>query len=239
MDRILAARESVGVDGGSTPEEAALMKPRIPSPAMAVAFLALCVALTGTAFAAVNYARNAGAVDGKSAVAHGASLNAAAGRLVATQRTGSGKGKIAARYLDLNAPKTSTATFGRAFEVIDNATGAATPIGTIPGVGALTAQCLDQNAKVGVEDPATTVTFANLSGEAINLARAVGGDSPTVAPLANGAQHAFTIGGSNTFSLHLERRGVNYLATGVIRQDGRGTPTASCLIYGFSLTVVR
>jgi hypothetical protein len=218
--------------------EEATMKLRIPSPAMGVALAALFVALTGTAFAAINYATNAGAVDGKSAVADGASRSAAAGRLVATQRSGDAKGTIASKYLDLRSyARGATSTFGKSFDVADNATGAVTPIGTIPGVGTLTAQCLDQNAKAGVEDPATTVTFANGSGDNVNLARTIGSEAPFVSLLANATQHAFTINGSNTFQLHLERKGVNYLATGVVRQDGRNTPTASCLIYGFSLTV--
>lgn len=209
-----------------------------PSPAMVVAFIALCIAMTGTAFAAIDYARNAGAVDGKSAVADGASRKDAAGRLVATQRSGDAKGTIASRYLDLRSyARGTTATFGRAFEVIDNQPGASTAIGSIPGVGTLSAQCLDQNDRAGVEDPATVITLANGAGEPVNLARTSGGAAPVVAALLPGAQHTFTIGGSNTFELHLERKGVNYLATGVVRQDGRGTAAASCLVYGFSLTV--
>ncbi len=215
------------------------MKSRIPSPAMGVALAALFIALTGTAFAAVNFATNAGAVDGKSAVADGAPLSVAAGRLVATQRSGAGKGKINDKYLDLEGyAKAGTSTFGKAFEVIDNASGAVTPIGDIPGVGTLNAQCLDQNATAGNEDPSTTVTFSNNSGDAVNLARSTGGPAaPLVVSMPNGTQQSFTINGSNTFELHLERRGVNYLAQGVVRQDGRGTAAASCLIYGFSLTV--
>jgi hypothetical protein len=68
---------------------------------MVVALVALVVASSGTAVAAVTYARNAGAVDGKSAVASGASRADAAGRLVATQRTGADRGRIDSRYLDL------------------------------------------------------------------------------------------------------------------------------------------
>lgn len=205
-----------------------------PSPAMVVALLALVTATTGTAIAAVSYATNAGAVDGKSAVASGATLSQATGRLVATQRSGSGKGRIATKYLDL-AGTPRTATFGRAFDVADNATGVATAIGGIPGLGTLTAQCIDQNQTVGNEDPATTVTFANTSGDTVNIARTVGAQNPQVTSLANGTQDAFTIGGSSTFTLQVERRGVNYLAQGVVRQDGRGTKAASCLIYGLAI----
>ena len=64
------------------------MKLRLPSPAMVVAVIALIVALSGTAIAAVDFARNAGAVDGKSAVGAKASLRSAAGKLVATSTGG-------------------------------------------------------------------------------------------------------------------------------------------------------
>ena len=67
------------------------MKLRLPSPAMVVAVIALIVALSGTAIAAVDFARNAGAVDGKSAVGAKASLRSAAGKLVATSTGGNGK----------------------------------------------------------------------------------------------------------------------------------------------------
>lgn len=211
------------------------LKPRRPSPAMAVALVALVMATTGSAVAAVNFARNAGAVDGKSAVAHGASRKAAAGRLVATQRSGEQRGRIDQRYLDARLARAQTSTFGRSFEVADNQTLAPVAIGGIPGLGTLTASCLDQNAAAGNEDPATTLAFSNQSGAAVNVARSIGGSNPLVTALTNGTQTAWTINGSNTFELHIERKGVNYLARGVVRQDGRGTSAASCLVYGFSL----
>ena len=40
------------------------------------------------------------------------------------------------------------------------------------------------------------------------------------------------INGSNTFLFHVEYRGKNLLVNGVVRQDGRATPTASCLVWG-------
>ena len=76
------------------------MKLRLPSPAMVVAVIALVVALSGTAIAAVDFAQNAGAVDGKSAVGAKASLHSAAGKLVATSTGGNGKGQIPARFLE-------------------------------------------------------------------------------------------------------------------------------------------
>lgn len=207
-----------------------------PSPALVISLIALFVALGGTAIAAVSFATNAGAVDGKSAVASGATLSQSAGKLVATQRTGAGKGRIAAKYLDV--PKsTASSTFGRAFDVADNATGAPVGIGSVPGIGAITASCIDQNQTAGREDPATTVVFSNTSGSAVNVARTIGGDNPEVVAQLPNTVTQFTIGGSNAFQLHIERAGVNYFVSGVVRQDGRNTAGASCLIYGFALSI--
>ncbi len=212
------------------------MKLKLPSPAMVVAITALIVALSGTAVAAVNFARNAGAVDGKSAVASGAKLEHAAGKLVATQRSGAGKGRIDARYLDLpELVRGSSATFGRALSVVDNGALVPVQIGTVPGIGALTATCRDENGAAGRLDPATTITLANTSGETINLMRKVDTDSATVVPLPSGVIHEFVISASRPFTLHIERRGSNTLVQGVVRQDGRNEPSASCLVYGFSL----
>src|SRR4051812_26680561 len=99
------------------------MKMKRPSPAMAVAFLALVLAMSGTAFAAVNYARNSGAVDGKSAAGSGASNKRAAGKLVTTMAKGDDRGKIRQRYLDLDGlARGVTGTFGRGLTVQDNQT---------------------------------------------------------------------------------------------------------------------
>lgn len=214
------------------------MKPTLPSPAMVVAIIALTVALSGTAFAAVNFARNSGAVDGKSAVASGAKLSQAAGKLVATQKSGSRKGRIAARYLDLpQLVEGRSATFGRSLSVVDNGALVPLKIGSVPGVGTLTASCRDENVLVGRLDPATTITLSNTSGATINLMRKVDNDNATVVPLPNGVIHEFRISGSRPFTLHIEHRGSNTLVQGVVRQDGRNQPSASCLVYGFSLLV--
>jgi hypothetical protein len=214
------------------------MKPKLPSPATVISTVALIVALSGTAVAAVNFAQNSGAVDGKSAVASGASLKKAAGKLVATQRSGSGKGRIASKYLDLPAlMRGSASTFGKASSVADNGALVPVAIGSVPGIGTLTETCKDENAAAGRLDPATTITLQNTSGEAINLMRVVGNASATVIPLPNGVVHEFTISGSNPFTLHIERRGTNTLVHGVVRQDGRNQPTAQCLVYGFSQVI--
>jgi hypothetical protein len=212
------------------------MQIRRPSGAMVVAFVALFIAMTGTAFAAVNFATNAGAVDGKSAVADGVPRALAAGRLVATRRTGDARGTIAAKYLDPSLARGRTATFGRALGVADNQALAPAAVGTVPGLGTLTASCFDQNVEAGKENPGVRLAFANQSGEVVNLARTVGGEAPLVTAVANQVQDAWTIGASNTFELHLERHGADTLVRGVVRQDGLNGPDASCLIYGFSLT---
>lgn len=202
---------------------------RIPkqSPALIVSIVALVFAMTSAGIAAVN----ATSVDGVSAVKSGASAKKAAGKLVATERKGTGKGTIAARYLN---PGT---TFGKAFQVEDNRVLNPTPIGGISGVGSLTASCFDQNQTAGNEDPATTVVFGNTSGQTVNFSRTVGNGAAAVGFVPNGTTSAFTIGGSNTFELHIQKANVNYFVRGVVRQDGRGTAAASCVIWGFSIAV--
>jgi len=214
------------------------MKVKLPSPAMVVALIALTVAMSGTAFAAVNFAKNAGAVDGKSAVSDGASANAAAGRLVATQRKGAGKGRIAQRYLDVGGlARGSTSTFGRAIQLIDNQSLAPVTIGSVPGLGSLSATCSDESATVGRLDPATTISFANTSGDAVNFARTVNYSSTAIVPLPNTATQAFKISGSQPFTMHIERSGTNYVVNGVVRQDGRNAASAQCVVYGVALTI--
>jgi hypothetical protein len=214
------------------------MKTSRPQPATIISIVALVMASTGSAVAAVSFARNAGAVDHKSAVGSGATLSHAAGKLITTQKKGAGKGKIAAKYLDLGgAAAGTTSTFGRSFDVVDNAASVPTQIGGIPGLGPLTATCLDQHGNAGVEDPRTTITFQNTSGAIVNQSRQIGGSNPAVGAVLNGTVSSFNIDGSSTFELHLERTGTNYFVHGVVRQDGRRTSAASCLVYGLTLAV--
>jgi hypothetical protein len=211
---------------------------RRPSPALVVSVVALVFAAAGTSVAAIDYARNAGAVDGKSAVASSSTRVHAAGRLVATASEGALKGRIPAKFLDLSgAVAGGQTTFGRAFDVIDNQSAAPVAVGSVPGLGTITASCNDQSPRPGVEDPTTTIAFANASGAPVNLARTVGNGDTFIAPLQNGAQHAFTISGSNTFRVHVELRGRNFVAEGVVRQDGRGSAAATCLVYGYALSL--
>jgi hypothetical protein len=213
------------------------MRLKPPSPAMVVALVALVMAMSGSAVAAVSFARNAGAVDGKSAVGNGASHRRAAGKLVATTRHGFNRGRVNHKYLE-GVVRGASTTFGRALDVADNQTLAPIAIGGVPGLGLLTATCNDQSPRPGIEDPSSTITFANTSGDAINLSQRVGNGPAKVAPLLNGVQTALVVNGSNTFELHVQQRsGTNYAVNGVVRQDGARTAAAQCLVYGYALTL--
>jgi hypothetical protein len=205
------------------------MKVTRPSPAMVVAGIALFVSLGGTSIAAVSYVSNAGAVDGKSAVFSGASLSQSAGKLVATNRSGADKGRLPGKFI-ADVPKTTV--FSNVFEVADNAPGAPQTISTLSGLGALTATCNDQNTTVGNEDPISTIAFNNASGEIVNVARRVGNGDGALSVAANQTSTSIAIGGSNTFTFHIERRGQNAIIQGGVRQDGRGTPAATCVVFG-------
>src|SRR6478609_8080332 len=124
------------------------MKFRRPSPSMVVASIALFVSLGGTSVAAISYATNAGAVDGKSAVFAGATLSQAAGKLVATNRSGDDKGRLPGKFV---ADVAKTQSFSKVYEVADNAPGAPQAVASLSGLGTLTATCNDQNSAAGNE----------------------------------------------------------------------------------------
>ena len=76
------------------------MKLKRPSPAMTVAVVALVMSMTGGAIAAVNFAENAGSVDGYSAVKASKGGKAkAAGKLVATYKRGDNRGRLPLRII--------------------------------------------------------------------------------------------------------------------------------------------
>lgn len=215
---------------------------KAPSPSMIVALIALVLAMGGTSIAAVNFARNAGAVDGRSAVASTASLKRAAGKLVATKAAGSGRGQVPAKFLELNGANVLKGqglaqTFGAAIDVVDNATSAPVQTVAVPFFGTLQVSCADQNAKAGIEDPRTTVQFVNQSGAFINYARTVFGAGADIRPVANGTVRNFTINDSGVYQLILNLRGTTLVVNGVVRQDGKGGGAAQCLSYGQAIRV--
>ena len=211
------------------------MKFSRPSPSMVVASVALFVSLGGTSVAAINYATNAGAVDGKSAVFAGASLNQAAGKLVATNRSGADKGRVPGKFV---ADVAKTLSFSRAYEVADNAPGAPQLVSSIRGLGTITATCNDQNAGAGNEDPISVITFNNASGQTVNVARRVGNGDGALTLAANQTATSLSIGGSNTFLFHIEYAGQNAIIQGGVRQDGRGTPAAVCGVFGVVMQIL-
>jgi len=128
---------------------------RLPAPAMVVAVIALIVALSGTAIAAVDFAQNA---DGRSAVGAGASLREAAGKLVATASGGEGKGQIPARFVD-GAMRGGTMSLSRYLHTVDNQAGRPTPLLIVPGIGRFDARCDDADPSVGTQATRTSITF--------------------------------------------------------------------------------
>jgi hypothetical protein len=211
------------------------MRPKMPSPSLVISIVALVMATTGTAVAAVNYARNAGKVDGKSAVSSTATLKRAAGKLVATNPGGAERGKIPAKFLS-GVVRGGSQKFGRLIEVADNANGAPQPVAGAAGLGTVTVACNDQNPRPGVEDPLTVVSFVNGSGATVNIGRRSSGGTDVLL-LQPGAVDTFNVGADAMIDLHAERNLQNLRVEGVVRQDGRGTNAAACLVYGFGLAV--
>lgn len=211
------------------------MKISRPSPSMVVAGIALFISLGGTSVAAVSYATRAGSVDGKSAVYAGASLSDAAGKLVATNRSGDDKGRLPSKFV-ADVPKTQV--FSKGYQVADNAPGAPQLVANFKGLGNLSATCNDQNGAAGNEDPISVITFNNGSGQNVNVARRAGNGDGALSVAANQTATSLSIGGSNTFMFHIEFNGQNAIIQGGVRQDGRGTPAAACSVYGVVMQVI-
>src|SRR4051794_11994881 len=214
---------------------------RRPSPSLVVSIIALVFAAAGTSIAAVNFAKNAGAVDGKSAVGAASSTKSAAGKLVSTYAGGPKKGKIPTRFLEIPGVSGFVAgskqTFGQGIPVNDNATNTAVSLGGANGVGPLTATCSDQNSTAGKEDPRLTVTFANGSGTTVNISHSVGAGAPTVSSIATGAQSSFAMNNSNAFHVYAQAGSTHFVFEGVLRADGSGGADANCVVYGYGLVL--
>jgi hypothetical protein len=209
------------------------VKFRRPSPSLVISCIALFVAMGGTSVAAINYARTAGAVDGKSAVASSVTLDKAAGKLVATASRGPNKGRIPGKFL---AGVPVGTTFGAAIGVQDNATGSPISLGGAEGIGTLSATCIDQDSKPAVEDPQTTLSFNNTSGAHINVSKRVANNEAAVLVHPPGTVQTLTIKGSNTFTFHIQHQNVDLLIEGVVRQDGAASNNANCTFWG---TIIR
>ena len=209
------------------------MRPRKPSPAMVVAIIALIMASTGSAVAAVSFARNAGAVDRMSAVPSRVSPSRAAGKLVGTQTRGPDKGKFASKFLS-GVPIADT--FGIYLSVNDNQTGAPNDLDS-NSLGKLTASCNDENSTAGRENPSVVVSYVNSTTGLVNFARTVGGNNAAMSAVGAGTVNNVTISGSNTFEVHLAAFDTNVIYKGMVRQDGAGTADAKCLVTGTVETI--
>ncbi|MGH2941995.1 MAG: hypothetical protein ACRDLN_04385 [Solirubrobacteraceae bacterium] len=215
----------------------------MPSPAMVVALIALVVASSGTAFAVVNYARNAGAVDGRSAVSARSSLGRAAGNLVATESAGRDKGRIPNRYL-ADVMRGSSTSLTRYMRVIDNQEGPVAPLAIIPRIGRLDAQCRDQDPAVGVESTQTVITFTASERGGVNVSRLLGRDiessrNAVVFTARRNEPVAILSFADSLFQLVLQARDRTVFINGASRTDANRSADAACLIFGIGLRVTE
>jgi len=217
------------------------VKLRLPSPAMVVAVIALIVALSGTAIAAVNFAQNAGAVDGRSAVGAKASLRSAAGKLVATSTGGNGKGQIPARFLD-GVMRGGTQTLSKYLRTVDNQAGRPTPLLIIPGIGRFDAQCDDVDPTVGTQTTRTSINFTASVSQGVNVSRLLGRDigaaeRPAVFSALKGQPVSILASADGLFEVIMEAKGRSVLVTGAARTDNGPGPAAACLLWGTAFRV--
>ena len=223
------------------------MRMKRPSPAMVVALIALVMSMTGGAIAAVNFAQNAGKVDGYDAVKASSGANKRAGNLVATYPRGKLKGKLPFRLLSGAASTGSVNALADAMargkntaqliEVVDNSATTATTVIDLE-LGAFQVSCFDQANQTGQEDAGTRLTLTNASGAGMNLSRRVGVAAPTIATLENGTSHTFDVGGQNTFSVQLQGvGGKTVLVEGTARQINPDTADSRCAVWATALFV--
>jgi hypothetical protein len=217
------------------------VKSRLPSPAMVVAVIALIVALSGTAVAAVDFARNAGAVDGKSAVGAKASLRSAAGKLVATQTGGDGKGQIPARFLD-GVMRGGTQTLSKYLRTVDNQAGRPTPLLIVPGIGRFDAQCDDVDPTPGTQTTRTSINFTASVAIGVHVSRLLGrdigaGQRPAVFNAEKAQPVSILASADGLFEVIMEAKGRSVLIIGASRTDNGPGPQAACLIWGAAFRV--
>jgi hypothetical protein len=196
-----------------------------PSPGTVIATVALVMAMTPAAVAAVV---NADRVDGFSAVGASSSNNRAAGNLVATARGGSNKGQIPNKFL---ADVPAVNNFANAFTVEDNQTGATIDLAGVP-FGRISISCQDQAAAANTEDPRMVISFTNSSGGPVNVYRRVGAGDPSIGVIANGTVDSFTINASNNYRYHLEANLTQVIVDGVARQERPQPTEGNCVTFG-------
>ena len=223
------------------------MKLRRPSPAMVVALIALVMSMTGGAIAAVNFAQNAGKVDGYDAVKASSGTNKRAGNLVATYAGGKLKGKLPFRLLSGAASTGSVSSLRDAMargrnnaELIAVPDNTATAVATLLDLelADLQVSCFDQADQPSRENAATRVTVANKSGGGVNVSRRVGVTAPVITTLDNGTTDTFDVGQENTFHVQLQAGDAKtVLVEGTARQVGQGTNESHCAVWATAVIV--
>jgi hypothetical protein len=208
---------------------------------MVVALVALVVASSGTAVAVVGYARNAGAVDGKSAVSASSTTKRAAGRLVATASAGPGKGRIPDKFVS-GVMKGASTSLTRYMRVVDNQEGPVVPLAIIPRIGRLDAQCRDQDATPGIESTQTVITFTASDPGGVNVSRLLGRDiesarNAVVFTALKDTPVAILSFADSLFQLVLQARDRTVFINGASRSDSNRSPDAACLVFGIALRV--
>jgi hypothetical protein len=208
---------------------------------MVVALIALFVASSGTAVAVVGYAKNAGAVDGKSAVSASSTLQRAGGKLVATANSGRNKGRIPDRFVS-GVMRGGATSLTRYLRVVDNAEGPVVPLAIIPRIGRLDAQCRDQDPAPGVESTQTVITFTAADPGGVNVSRLIGRDIESarnaVVTTALVDQPVPILSFADSlFQLVLQARDRTVFVNGASRSDANLTADAKCLIFGIALRV--
>ena len=217
------------------------MRRTTPSPAMVVAIIALIVALSGTAVAAVDFARNAGAVYGKSAVSASSSLRHAKGKLVATATAGPGKGRLPGRFVE-DVMRGGSTSLTRYIRAEDNADGKVVPLAVIAGIGRLDAQCRDQDPTPGIKSTQTLVTFTASDERGVNVSRLLGSDigssrEGVVFTALKDQPVPVMQFADSLFQLTLQARDRTVFISGAARPDLNRTAAAACLIFGVGFRV--
>jgi hypothetical protein len=210
---------------------------------MVVAIIALVVASSGTAVAVVGYARNAGAVDGKSAVAANSTTRRAAGNVVATAVTGPHRGRLPDKFVS-GVMKGGSASLTQYLRVSDNAEGPVVPLAIIPNIGRLDAQCRDQDPTTGVESTQTVITFTAAAAGGVNVSRLLGRDieyarNAVVFTALKDTPVPILTFADSLFQLVLQARERTVFINGASRSDQNRSPNAACLVFGIALRVNR
>lgn len=203
------------------------MRVKRPSPAMVVALVALVMSTGGAAVAAVNYARNAGAVDGKSAVKAESSNRKAAGKLVATDS----RGMLPTKFLDAMAPARSGAI---TLAAPDNGLGDAQRIVAFE-LGSVSAACFDQRENAGVVNPATRFYVTNFSGTELNVAYRAGGGPGAAQTVPAGGAVSFVVGAQALAEVLVQNAEQSAVVQAGARQVGQGTAEGTCAAFATAL----